>query len=195
MREFFSNPYHKGQYEYLNARKTQQMRFTLCCAFLVLAFVLSGLLIYHTQKNILTVPGVLMVLPAANFLVTYLALAKGKPLAPGKREALKIYEDNGLTLFHLMYVDEKGKRFFLEHVLVYHNAIVAFAPSLKGDQRVPLESDCIMRLRKKGMNLRLKLYTDWKDYCERVKEIPPEVPEDKVQLVERAQSLMLDMCL
>lgn len=195
MRDFFSNPYQKGQYEYLNARKTQQMRFTLCCAFLVLAFVLAGILIYHTQKNILTVPGVLMVLPAANFLVTYLALGKGKAMDQAKREQLKIYEDNGLALFHLMYVDEKGKRHFLEHTVVYQNAIVAYAPSVKAEQRVPLESDCIMRLRKKGLSLRLKLYADWAEYLERVAEIAPEVPEEQVKTVERAQSLLLDMCL
>ena len=195
MRDFFANPYVKGQYEYLNARKRQQLHITLVCAFVVAAFVAAGLIVYRTTKNILTIPGVLMVLPTANFLVTYLALVKGKALDPVKREEVKIYEDNGLALFHLMYVDEKGKRFFLEHVTVYQNAVVAYAPSVKEEARVPLESDCIMRLRKKGINLRLKVYTDWQEYVKRLGDITPEIPEDQVKLVEKAQEALLGMSL
>ena len=195
MKDFSGNPYSKGQYEYLAARKRQQLHFTLVCAFVVIAFVAAGLIVYHSTKNILTVPGVLMVLPAANFFVTWLALGKGKPLDEARRQQVRVYEDSGLVLFHLMYVDEKGKRFFLEHVTVYQNAVVAFAPSVKDSERVPLESDCIMRLRKKGINLRLKVYGDWAEYVKRLQEINPEVPEDQVKLVEKAQEVMLGMSL
>ncbi|MBO4838907.1 MAG: hypothetical protein J5493_06020 [Lachnospiraceae bacterium] len=195
MRSFFGNPYAKGQYEYLEARKRQQLHITLVCAFVVAAFVAAGLIVYHTTKNILSVPGILMVLPTANFLVTYIALLKGKPLDPVKREQAKAYEENGLALFHLMYVDEKGKRHFLEHVTVYQNAIVAYAPSVKEAERVTVESDCIVRLRKKGVNLRLKIYTDWQEYWNRLLEINKEIPEDQVKLVEKAQELMLGMSL
>ena len=195
MRTFFFNPYSKGQYEYLTARKRQQMRITLICAFVVMAFVAAGLIVYKTTKNILTIPGVLMVLPAANFLVTWLALMKGKALDPEKREQVRIYEESGLVLFHLMYVDEKGKRYFLDHVTVYQNAVVAYSSLVTEAERVPLESDCIVRLRNKGVNLRLKVYRDWQEYRERLKEIPTEIPEDQVKLVEKAQELMLGMSL
>ena len=110
MKDFFANPFSKGQYEYFAARKRQQLRITLVCAFVVLAFVGAGLIVFHNTKNLLTIPGVLMVLPMANFFVTWLALAKGKELGEEKRAQVRIFEDNGLALFHLMYVDEKGKR-------------------------------------------------------------------------------------
>ena len=195
MRDFFGNPYAKGQYEYLEARKRQQLRITLVCAFFVAAFVIAGLIVYHTTKNLLTIPGILMVLPTANFLVTYIALLKGKPLDPVKREQTKEYEENGLVLFHLMYVDEKGRRHFLDHVTVYQNAVVAYAPSVKEAERVAVESDCIVRLRKKGVNLRLKIYTDWQEYWNRLLEINKEIPEDQVKLVEKAQEQLLGMSL
>ncbi len=195
MRSFFGNPYAKGQYEYLEARKRQQLHITLVCAFVVAAFVGAGLIVDHTTKNILSIPGILMVLPTANFLVTYLALLKGKPLDPVKREQAREYEANGLALFHLMYVDEKGKRHYMEHVTVYQNAVVAYAPSVKEAERVALESDCITRLRKKGVSLRLKVYTDWQEYWNRLLEINKEIPEDQVKLVEKAQELMLGMSL
>ncbi len=195
MKSFFANPFAKGQYEYLSARKSQQLKISLICAFFVLAFVLAGLLVFHNRRNLLVIPGALMVLPMANFLVTYLALAKGKPLDPQKREQVRIYEDNGLALFHLMYVDEKGKRFFLDHTVVYQNAVVAYAPSVKKESRASLESDCTVRMRKKGVNMRLKIYQDWNDYTARLSEIAPEVPEDQVKTVEKAQELLLGMCL
>ncbi len=195
MKDFFANPFSKGQYEYFAARKRQQLRITLVCAFVVLAFVGAGLIVFHNTKNLLTIPGVLMVLPMANFFVTWLALAKGKELGEEKRAQVRIFEDNGLALFHLMYVDEKGKRHFLDHVTVYQNAIVAYASTIQAEERVPAESDCIVRLKKKNINLRLKIYTDWTEYVNRLEEITPEVPEDQVKLVEKAQEVLLGMCL
>ena len=195
MREFFANPFSKGQYEYFAARKRQQLRITLVFVFLVLAFVAAGLIVYGHTKYLLTIPGVLLVLPMANFFVTYIALLKGKELGEEKRAEVRIFEDNGLALFHLMYVDEKGKRHFLDHVVVYQNAIVAYGSAVKADERVPVESDCIVRLKKKNINLRLKIYTDWEEYRARLAEIVPEVPEDQVKLVEKAQETLLNMCL
>ena len=195
MRDFFGNPFQKGTYEYLSARKQQQLRFTLVFAFLVLAFVLSGLLIFKQRKNILVLPGIMMVLPMANFLVTYLALGGSKPLSAERREQVKVYEENGLALFHLMYVDEKGNRHYLDHVTVYQNAVVAFSSRIKAEEKTGVESDCIMRLRKKGISQRLKIYTDWNEYLKRLEEIAPEVPEDQVKIVEKAQELILGMCL
>ena len=195
MREFFANPFVKGQYEYYAARRRQQLHIALVCAFVVLAFVGAGLIVFHNTKNALTIPGVLMVLPMANFLVTWLALLKGKELGEDRRAEVRIFEDNGLALFHLMYVDEKGKRFFLDHVVVYQNAVVAYCSNLKEEARVPLESDCILRLKKKNINLRLKVYTDWEEYKARLAEITPEVPENQVKLVEKAQETLLNMSL
>ncbi len=195
MIEFFSNPYAKGQYEYLSARKRQQLRFALCCAFLVLFFFMAGLLIYQKQKNILVVPAALMVLPMANFTVTYLALSKGKPLPGEKRREVSPFEENGLGLYHLMYVDEKGKRHYLAHLVAYHNAIVAYGPGIREDERVPLESDCILRLRAKNVNLRLKVYRDWPEYLARLSEIPGELTEEQRTSVERIQEIILGMCL
>ena len=195
MRDFFGNPFQKGTYEYLSARRRQQLRFTLVCAFLVLAFVLSGLLIFRQRKNILVLPGIMMVLPMANFLVTYLALGGSRPLSPEQREQVRIFEENGLALFHLMFVDEKGKRHFLDHTVVYQNAVVSYSSRIRPDQKTSVESDCIVRMRKKGITQRLKIYTDWNEYLKRLEEIPPEVPEDQVRSVEKAQETLLGMCL
>ena len=195
MRDFFANPFAKGQYEYFAARKRQQLRITLVFVFLVAAFVVAGLIAFGNTKNLLTIPGILLVLPMANFFVTYIALLKGRELGEEKRAQVRIFEDNGLALFHLMYVDEKGKRHFLDHTVVYQNAIVAYCSNIKAEERVPLESDCIVRMKKKNINLRLKVYTDWEEYRARLAEIAPEVPEDQVKLVEKAQETLLNMCL
>ncbi|MBO4872487.1 MAG: hypothetical protein J5496_03625 [Lachnospiraceae bacterium] len=195
MSAFFANPFAKGQYEYFAARKRQQLRITLVFVFFVAAFVAAGLIVFGNTKNLLTIPGVLLVLPMANFFVTYLALVKGKELGEEKRAQVRVFEDNGLALYHLMYVDEKGKRHFLDHTVVYQNAIVAYASTVKAEERVPLESDCIVRLKKKNINLRLKVYTEWEAYLARLAEIEPEVPEDQVKLVEKAQEVLLGMCL
>ena len=193
--KWFSNPYAKGQYEYHGSRKKQQLKAAIVCALVMAAFIAAGLLIYHTKKNLLMIPGLLMVLPMANFFVTWLALADGHELPTDKREAVAVFEEAGMAEYHLMYVNEKGRRQFLEVTLFYQGAIVAYASKVKEGTKTEYESDCIMRLRKKGVTQRLRIYTDWNEYLERIREIAPEVPADEVGKVEKAKDLFLSLCL
>ena len=195
MHALFHNPYEKGQYDYLPYRKKQQLLAALICFFFVAAFVVAGLLIFKDRKNILMIPGVLMVLPFANFFVTYLALTGYKLLSPERRAQVKAFEDAGMGLYHLVYVDEKGKRQYLDHTVVYQNAIVAYCSKLKPERKVPVETDCILRLKKKNINMRLKIYADWESYQQRLADIEPAVPEEDVPKVEKAEELLTGMCL
>ena len=173
MHALFHNPYQKGQYDYLVYRRKQQLLAALICAFFVVAFVAAGLLIFHKRKNLLMIPGLMMVLPMANFLVTYLAIAAFKPLSAERREQVKAFDDAGMSLYHLIYVDEKGKRQYLDYTVVYQNAIVAYCSKITKERKAPVETDCILRLKKKNINLRLKIYTEWEAFMERLGDIDP----------------------
>ena len=192
----WSNPYEKGSFPYMKARKQQYLFWTLLCGGVVALLVALGFIIWHSRKNLLMIPGMLMVIPFANFLTSYLAMALGsREMSAAEREQLAPYEAAGMVLYHLMYCDEKGKRQFLDAVVVYAGGLVGYSPSLKEEDRVPLETDCILRLKKKALPLRLKLYTDWEGFVKRTETVAPAVGEGEEKTVERAKEQLLLMCL
>ena len=195
IRKLFFNDAQKGQYDYLAKRRRQQLTFAVVCFVLMAAIVGAGLLIYRKRANILMIPGLLMALPFANFLVTYIAIANGKPVSPEKREILKPYEEGGMLIYHLHEVDEKGKRHYLDCVLVYQGGAVAYGSLLKEEEKKACEDDVTVRLKKKGLPMRLKIYPDWEAFRTRIAEVEPFVPEDEAAKVEKTEEALLGLCL
>ncbi len=192
----FTNPYQKGQYEYLASRRRQQLAFGAVCAAVAAAFVIAGRLIYHKSANLLMIPGLLMTLPFANFFVTWLAIASGRVLAKERREHLKQYEESGMVLYHLFPVDAKDRIMYLTAVVCYQGGLAAFSDAKKAEEKKKeCESDIIVRMKKKGVPLRLKIYTDWDAFCARLADIAPEVPAGETVLVEKAEEILTGMCL
>ena len=195
MKTLWATPWEKGQFEYRRARRRQQLCLALICFVIAAAFVVAGWLIWHTNRNVLMVPGLLMVLPFANFLVTYIAIADGKELLPEQHERVRVYEESGMCLFHLTEVDEKGRRQYLDCTVIYQGGLVAYCSRITPERKRETETDVILRLRSKGSPLRLKIYTDFEEYSRRLSEIAPEVPAEDVAKVERAEESLLSLCL
>ena len=196
MFKIFKNPYYKGSYEYLAARKRQYIAYAVLCALLVVGFLLLGWLIVHTRKSILILPALFAVIPFSNFVSALIAMSAGASYLPeDKRAVVQRFEDSGMLYYHLMYCDEKGKRQFLDCVVFYQGGIVAYCSKLKAERKADVESDCIVRLKKKGTTLRLKLYTDWDEFCARIAEIEAVVPEEDAKKVEKAEEQFLNLCL
>lgn len=192
----FKNPNYKGSYPYMTARKAQYLAYTLALAFGVIAIFTAGLLIWHTKRNFLTIPAMLLVIPFANFFASWMAMALGSTeLDAEKRAKVQKYEDAGMLFYHLMYCDEKGKRQFMDCVLFYQGGIVAYCHELKAERKTDVETDCITRFKKKALPYRLKIYTDWAEYEKRIADIDPVVPEEDAKKVERAMEQFLNLCL
>ncbi len=194
--KIFKNPNYKGSYEYLAARKRQYLAYAILCALLVAGFFLLGWCLTHTRKNIFILPALFSVIPFSNFVSAYIAMSSGASYLPDeKRAAVQRFEDAGMLYYHLMYCDEKGKRQFLDCVVFYQGGIVAYCSKLKAERKTDVESDCITRLKKKGTSLRLKIYTDWDEFCERIAQIEAVVPEEDAKKVEKAEEQFLNLCL
>ena len=196
MFKIFKNPNYKGSYEYLAARKRQYIAYAVLCAVGVAGFLALGFLIAHTKKTILILPALFCVIPFSNFVSALIAMSAGASYLPDdKRAVVHRFEDSGMLYYHLMYCDEKGKRQFLDCVVFYQGGIVAYCSKLKAERKTDIESDCITRLKKKGTSLRLKIYTDWNEFCERIAQIEDVVPEEEAKKVEKAEEQFLNLCL
>lgn len=190
----FSNPYEKGAYGYLQARKRQQLLGCLVCACGVALFWGIGMIVYHTPKNLFALPAIFMVLPTANFFVSWVAIASYKTEKEQRYAELLPYEEAGLLLSDLAIVNEKGKRLFLGFVIVYEGGIVAYAPVLKDNYKNEFETDVILRLKKKGLPMRIKIYDDWSAFCERISRIEPQPAGDSPRIA-MARDVMIAIAL
>lgn len=78
----------KGEYKYITNRKYQQLTLAVLMAVIGVFIYLAGYFISgRTNANICTVLGMLMVLPGAKFLVSYILLF------PYKTPALSLYDE------------------------------------------------------------------------------------------------------
>ncbi len=192
----WKNPNYKGSYEYLAARKRQYMAYAVLCALLVIAFLLTGWLLTRSRKSLFILPALMCVIPFANFVASYIAMSSGSVyLSAEKRALVQRFEDAGMLYYHLMYCDEKGKRQFMDCVVFYQGGIVAYCSKLKAERKADIESDCIVRMKKKAVSQRLKIYTDWDEFAARIAGIDAEVPEEDAGKVERLEEQFLNLCL
>lgn len=190
----FSNPYEKGTYGYLQARKRQQLLGCLVCACCVALFWGIGMIVYQTPKNLFALPAIFMVLPTANFFVAWAAIASYRPESAQRHEELLPYEEAGLLLADLAIVNEKGKRLFLGFVIVYEGGVAAYAPSLKENYKNEFETDVILRLKKKGLPMRIKIYDNWDAFRERISQIAPQPARDSARIA-MAKNVMIQIAL
>lgn len=183
----------RGTYGYINQRKKKQLTYAICCAVAVVFLVVLGLMIYHTKKNIIMVPALMMVIPMANFLVTYLALAQYDSGSKEQYQMLKAFEEQDMLLSDMVIVNDKGARMFMSFAIVYKNGVIGFGKGRKwtsGD----METVVNVVLRRRGIPMRLKMYSDWNEFLERIQglEMPDEDSEKRITLAKEA---ILSLCL
>ena len=100
-----------------------------------------------------------------------------------------------MVLDHMMYVEEKGRRQYLDATVIYVGGIVSFTGAPNRTRKADFETDCIVRLKKTAAPLRMKIYTDWNEFTERLRNVAPEVAEEDSRKLARAQELFSGMCL
>lgn len=183
----------KGKYGYLKRRRTNQFIKALLCALVVVALVVIGIMIFGTKKNYIMIPAMLMVIPMANFLVTALALVQYEPGSEEQHEALRAFEEHDMLLSDLVVVNEKGARMFAPFAVVYRNGVIAYG---RGKRWKPVDLEITINdiLKRHGIPMRLKVYTDWNAFLERLNgvEAPDAESEKRVELAKEA---LLSTCL
>lgn len=184
----------KGQYGYLKRRKDHNLRMTMICLAIVLALIGLGLIIWKSRYNLLMVPAMMCVIPLANYLVAYLALARFHAPDPALYGEMSAYEEAGMLLSDLVIVDEKGKRSGLPMAVLYKNGIVGYQPDAK-DSKDAVEITVNDTLKRRGIPMRIKVYRDWKDFRDRLAEVEPVIEEEYARRIELARNAVLSVSM
>lgn len=157
----------KGDYNYLQQRKITQLLIALGCFILVMIAILTGYIHYGTTKNIGTVVGIVCVIPAAKFLVTYIIMFPYNVPDKEMYGRLKAY-DVILICAAVMSSEEKVRyaEFIAirdKHIFVYlnHNA----------SKEQEIQKYLKTFICESFPGTVVKTYTDFEKYCENVERI------------------------
>lgn len=184
----------KGHYGYVDRRQKNQLIKAILCGLVVAFFIILGLIIFKTKMNILMVPGMFMVMPFANFLVSWLAIAKYSSATPEMYEVVRAYDEAGMLLSDLVFVDDKGMRYFCEFTVIYKNGILIYASDKKWDT-YKVEVHLNDQMKKRGIPMKCKVYKNWDEYIERINGVEPAVDENETRRVELARETVINTCI
>jgi len=184
----------KGSYGYIEARQKSLLIKAFLCALAAGVVAIIGLLIYKNKLNILMIPAMCLVIPFANYLVSYLAIAKYTRGTKEQYAILKPYEEQGMLISDLAMVNDKGIRMYAEFAVVYKNGIVTYASNKKwkaNDMEIHINDV----LKRRNVPMRLKVYHDWNEFMERIDGL--EIPEDDdaQKRVQMGKEAFLANCL
>ncbi len=89
---------YKGEYGYIDYRRKVSITRTVICLLVVLAFFITGLIIYKTQKNFLSIMAALFCLPTGWSAVNMIMFLRSKSCDPNDYN--KIEAHKGFLLIH-----------------------------------------------------------------------------------------------
>ena len=190
----FDGGIEKGNYGYADYRRKNTLIKAIVCALISLLFIVVGLVIFKTKRNYLMIPGLLMVLPFANFMATYLSMVKFHT-APAERYAMvKNFEESGMLLSDLVVVNEAGKRMFAEFAVVYRNGILMYGSDERWKTQ-DMDTHFNAKLRSRGLTVRLRSYHDFDEFLERINGLEPPNDDTSRRRVELSRETILLSCM
>jgi len=124
----------KGQYGFRNARKKKDLELILILTASVIFQIVWGRYLGGTFKLLLTVTGILTVLPLANAAAPFLTMLPYKTPEKGFHDDILPFEKNGEVLYDLI-LTTREQIIPLDACFVDGNSVIAFCPS----EKVPSE--------------------------------------------------------
>lgn len=117
--------YQKGEWGYIKKKKIMQIVFTIIMALVGIGIFLTGYFLYKkSNQNVFTVLAVLMVLPGAKFLVSFIVLFPFKSPNLEQYKKLKKAIPKNSKLFSDMVITSPLKVMDLDFIIVSNDHVI-----------------------------------------------------------------------
>jgi hypothetical protein len=187
----------KGGFGYIRSRRAKQFLFGLLCLIPIVLLLVIGVLVYGSRMNYFTVPAAVIVIPMANFIVVGISLLGMDYGTMEQYKELTAFDNAGMLLSDLIFVDEKGRRIPCAFAVVYSGGIVAYAGWEHGRKYRKEQAEIPVNdlLKRKDYPARMKMYTDWNEFKKRIGSLPAPTEEADVRRVSMLKEAVLSLCL
>jgi len=162
----------KGHHGYLKFRKRQLLLRTFILFFGVAGLVVIGLIVTKTNKNLMSLFGILTAIPMCMQLVSLIALAKffGRP--DEEYEELRSITGSGLLNTELVVGRRDGKSLPVDYAYIHEDGIFVYTGEKDCDVKKTTEYLHTF-LRLSQVDCEIFLFTDLKTYMSRLRRLSP----------------------
>lgn len=186
----------KGDFGYLPYRKKFNLLLTAAAFIVVFAVLFSGILIFDSRVNYMTVLAVVLVLPAAKIAVSYFILLPHQPCSP------KLYEDTQkrakkITAKYDLVVSNSKNPVGVCAAVITDRVVAAYTVNKKADRKL-FETSVKEFLKNDRLGVSVTLYTEEKQFLNRVNSLSDAFDDsdrERVELMRRNAESFMGMCL
>lgn len=156
----------KGQFGYFRYERMRRLLITIITVLFPAAVFVAGIIVYGTEKNLLTVIALVLVIPFAMAFVSLVMVYTHSSIS--EEEYKEIEEHAGtLTMAYELYVTHETASTMVDAFAICGNTVVGLVTEKKGDPK--FTADYIKKvLRSNGIGSNVALMTDRKHFLERL---------------------------
>lgn len=156
----------KGQFGYFRYERMRRLLITIITVLFPAAVFVAGIIVYGTERNLLTVIALVLVIPFAMAFVSLVMVYTHSSIS--EEEYKEIEEHAGtLTMAYELYVTHETASTMVDAFAICGNTVVGLVTEKKGDPK--FTADYIKKvLRSSGIGSNVALMTDRKHFLERL---------------------------
>lgn len=156
----------KGQFGYFRYERTRRLLITILTILLPATIFVAGILIYGSEKNLLTVLSLVLVIPFAMAFVSLIMVYTHKSIPEDLYREVEDHAGTLMTVYEL-YVTHEEASTMVDAAAICGNTVVGLVTEKRGDPK--FTADYIKKvLRSNGIGSNVTLMTDRKHFIERL---------------------------
>lgn len=180
----------KGTHGYIKYKKKKQLRDTMIIALVIISIFIAGYLLNDNSKNnVFTILAILLVLPGAKILISYIVVAPYRSMEDEKYEQVCKVLSQGVTILSDLVITSPDKVMNLDCAIIDDRHVIALQ-GREGQDTSYIQTYLSRTIKNQGYNCEVKVLTDFNKFLLRVKTLgtPGE------QMKTHAESVQSNMC-
>lgn len=124
----------KGTYGYIQKKRVQTALITAMMFIISIGIIITGYVTTGSKKNLLTIVGILGLLPASKSLVSLIMLLRAGYASSGLYEKISSIDDSLVSMYDMYFTSYK-KNFAISHMVVNDGVIIGYSEDMNFDQK------------------------------------------------------------
>lgn len=169
----------KGTHGYIKYKKKKQLRDTIIIALVIVGIFIVGYLLNDNSKNnVFTILAILLVLPGAKILTSYIVVAPYRSMEDEKYEQVCKVLSPSVTLLSDLIITSPDKVMNLDCVVIDDRHVIALQGK-EGQDTSYIQSYLSRTIKNQGYNCEVKVLTDFNKFLLRVKMLGTSDEQNK----------------
>ena len=168
----------KGTYGYIRKKRVQTALVTAIMFIISLGIIITGYVTTGTKRNMLTIVGILGLLPASKSLVSLIMLLRARYASSDLYEKISRTDENLVSMYDMYFTSYK-KNFAISHMVVNNGVILGYSEDKSFDLKACQEHLENMLKGAGHQKFTLCLSVKEDEYIEMIKKLNEKAKDNK----------------